>query len=414
MVWIEGLHSSPLAFLMIAASLRSMDPSLEEAAKMAGANGIRTARTITIQLIRPALIASALLMFVRTFSAFEVAAMVGLPAKVNVLAARIYLALSNFPADYGAAGTVAVLMMAITVVGIAIYSRALRQRDAFSTITGKNFRPMVMNLGAWKWPAAGFMALYICLVFVLPMLMLAWNSISPFYQVPSVEGLSKLTLNNYDFVLTFPQAQRAITNSVILSISTATLVMLLTAVVAWLMIRTNIRGRWMLDALVSMPVAFPALVFGVALIWLYLRLPIHLYGTLWIIGIAYTTQFLPYGMRYTSSSMLQIHRELEEASQVSGGSWIATFRRVLIPLLAPGLLAGWLYILLASFRELGSSILLVSAGTEVFSTLIFNMWSNGKSVELAALGMMMTVAFMVLYYLSLQLGRRMGVRAETH
>ena len=190
-----------------------------------------------------------------------------------------------------------------------------------------------------------------------------------------------------------------------LAIGSATIVMLVSAVISWIVVRTKMPGRWMLDNLASLPLVFPGLVLGLAIMICYLYLDIGVYGTLWIMLIAYVTRFLPYGMRYNSASMLQIHKELEESAAMSGASWGMTFRRVVLPLLKPGLLAGWIYVMIVSIRELSSSILLYSPGTEVVSIMIWELWQNGQYVELSALGVMLIVALFCLVLLAQLAGR---------
>jgi iron(III) transport system permease protein len=186
--------------------------------------------------------------------------------------------------------------------------------------------------------------------------------------------------------------------------------MLLTAVAAWVVVRTRLRGRSLVDNLAFMPLTIPGLVLGVALLFVYLRIPIGIYGTLWVLFIAYLTRFMPYGMRYSSTSMFQIGRELEESAQMSGAGWWHTFRRVVLPLLAPGLIAGWIYIVIVSFRELGASVLLYSPGKEVLSIVIWEQWRDGLLTEVAALGVMLIGALVVLVAIAYKLGARIGVK----
>jgi iron(III) transport system permease protein len=185
--------------------------------------------------------------------------------------------------------------------------------------------------------------------------------------------------------------------------------MLVTAVIAWIVTRTRLPGRWLIDNLASMPLVFPGLVLGLAIMICYLHVPIGIYGTLWIMLIAYVTRFLPYGMRYTSTSMLQIHKELEESAAMSGASWGMTFRRIVLPLLKPGLLAGWIYIVIVSIRELSGSILLYSPGTEVMSIMIWELWQNGQYVELSALGVMLIAALFCFVMLAQFVAKKYGV-----
>jgi iron(III) transport system permease protein len=186
-------------------------------------------------------------------------------------------------------------------------------------------------------------------------------------------------------------------------------VMLIGAIVSWVIVRTKIPGRWVLDNLASMPLVFPGLVLGLSIMICYLYIDIGVYGTIWILLIAYVTRFMPYGSRYVSTSMLQIHKELEESAAMSGASWALTFRRVVLPLLKPGLLAGWIYVLIVSIRELSSSILLYSPGTEVVSIMIWELWQNGQYVELSALGVMLIILLFCLVMIAQLVGRRFGI-----
>ena len=178
-----------------------------------------------------------------------------------------------------------------------------------------------------------------------------------------MEALQNLTLDPYRFILTYPNLPRTVWNSLMLSFGAATVVMLVTSVICWIVVKTKLPGRWLLDNVASLPMVFPGLVLGLSIMIFYLNVDVGVYGTIWIMFIAYITRFMPYGLRYNTTSMLQIHKELEESAAMSGASWATTFRRVILPLLKPGLLAGWIYVMIVSIRELSSSILLYSPGT---------------------------------------------------
>jgi iron(III) transport system permease protein len=219
-----------------------------------------------------------------------------------------------------------------------------------------------------------------------------------------------MTFDNYRAVWHEPLITHAVKNSLIVGLGSATVVMLLTAVAAWLVIRTRLPGRWLIDNLAFLPLTIPGLVLGVALLSVYLRTSLPIYGTLWILFIAYLTRYMPYGMRYSSTSMFQIGRELEESAQMSGAGWWQSFRRIVLPLLIPGLVAGWIYIVIVSVRELGSSLLLYSPGKEVLSIVIWEEWTNGQLTQLSALGMMMIGALVILVGVAYKLGAKVGVR----
>lgn len=410
MMWVEGLHWSPIVYLMMSAAFRSMDPALEESALMSGAGLPATFYHITLKLNIPMLLSVFLLLFLRGLETFEVPAIIGLPAGIHVFTSRIYLAIRGYPSDFGLAGAYSTVLLILTLFGIFLYGRVTREATRFATVTGKGYRPRVIDLGPWRHVATGVIVIYLAVMVILPFFVLLWNSLLPFYLRPSLEALSKLTLHNYPFVFKLPKTTRAITNSVFLSIASATIIMLLTSVVAWIVVRTRLRGRWVLDNLASLPLIFPSVVMGVALIWVYLTLPIPIYGTIWILLVAYVTRFLPYGMRACSGGLLQIHRELEEAAEVSGAPWWRSFAAVVLPLLRPALLAGWIYIVIVSIRELGSSIFLWGPGAEVLSVIIFDFWQTGHFQELCAVGIMLVLALFVLAIVSRRLSQRYGVQ----
>jgi iron(III) transport system permease protein len=409
MIWVDGLHYSPVAFLLVTAAFRSMDPSLEESALMSGASIAQIARRVTLPLAWPAILAAFLILFVRAIESFEVPALLGLPVGLQVFTSSIYEAIHRYPSDIGLAAAYAITLLLITSVGIYLQSRLSSQGGKYSTVTGKGFRPRVVDIGAWRYLTAGLFLVYVGLVVLLPFLVLVWSSLQKYYSVPSWAALQHVSLDAYRTVLAYPGFATAVGNSALLALASATLVMLLTSVICWIVVRTRLPGRWMLDNLASLPLVFPGLVIGLSIMICYLTLGLGVYGTLWILVIAYVTKFLPYGMRYNTTSMVQIHRELEESAAMSGASWSLTFRRIILPLLKPGLLAGWIYVVIVSIRELSSSILLYSPGSEVMSILIWEFWQNGQYVELSAFGVMLIVALFGFVMLAQAAAKRFGV-----
>jgi iron(III) transport system permease protein len=409
MIWVDGLHYSPMAFLLMSAAFRSMDPALEEQAAMSGASVPQVARRITLQLAWPAALGSLLILFVRSIESFEVPALLGLPVGIHVYTSSIYQAIHQYPSQIGLAAAYAVTLLLITSLGIYAQSRLSSQGARFSTVTGKGFRPRTIDLGKWRYLTAAIFIVYFIVIVLLPFLVLLWSSTQKFYSAPSWAALGRMSLDSYRAVLDYPQFASTVWNSVMLALASAGIIMLVSAVIAWIVVRTKIPGRWMLDNLASLPLVFPGLVLGLAIMVCYLYVDIGIYGTLWIMLVAYVTRFLPYGMRYNSASMLQIHKELEESAAMSGASWSMTFRRVVLPLLKPGLLAGFIYVMIVSIRELASSILLYSPGSEVVSIMIWELWQNGQYVELSALGVMLIVALFLLVMLAQLLGRRFGI-----
>ena len=410
MIWVDGLHYSPMAFLLMAAAFRAMDPSLEESATMSGANVFQVIWHVTLKLTWPAIFATLLILFVRSIESFEVPALLGLPVGIQVFTSSIYQAVHRYPSQIGLASAYAIMLLLITSVGIYFVSRLSSSGSKYSTMTGKGFRPRQIDLGRWRWVAAAVFVGYFSLIVLLPFAVLLWSSFQRFYSVPSVEALKNLTLDPYRFVLSYPNLGRSVWNSVLLSFGSATLIMLITSVICWIVVKTKLRGRWLLDNLASMPMVFPGLVLGLSLMIFYLNVDIGVYGTLWIMFIAYVTRFMPYGLRFNTTSMLQIHKELEESAATSGATWGTTFRRIILPLLKPGLVAGWIYIMIVSIRELSSSILLYSPGTEVVSIVIWELWENGQYVELSALGVLFILLLFVLVMIAQYVGRKFGIK----
>ena len=412
MIWVDGLHYSPMAFLVMTAAFRSMDPSLEESAMMSGASVPQIAWHITLKLTWPAIFATLLILFIRAIESFEVPALLGLPVGIQVFTSSIYQAIHQYPSKIGLASSYAITLLLITTVGIYFQSKLSNQGSKYSTVTGKGFRPRAMDLGKWRYLTAAIFILYFALIVILPFLVLVWSSLQKFYSVPSWEAAKNLTFASYTFILTYPTLLNAVTNSLMLAIGSATLIMLVTSVICWIVVKTKLPGRWILDNLASLPMVFPGLVLGLAIMIFYLNFDIGVYGTMWIMFIAYVTRFMPYGLRYNTTSMLQIHKELEESAAMSGSSWFTTFKRIILPLLKPGLLAGWIYIVIVSIRELSTSILLYSPGTEVVSILIWELWENGQYVELSALGVMFIVALFILVMLAQLAAKKYGVKED--
>jgi iron(III) transport system permease protein len=409
MIFVDGMHQSPLAFLLMTAAFRAMDPALEESALMSGATVPQIARRVTLKLAWPAALAALLILFVRAVESFEVPALLGLPAGIEVYTSSIYQAIQRYPSEVGLASAYAVTLLLIASLCIYAQSRVAAEAGKFSTVTGKGFRPRMMNIGRWRYLTVAIFIVYFMIIVALPFLVLVWCSLQKFYSAPSLSAMNNLTFDAYRAVFDYPDIGGVIWNTTVLAVATATIIMLMTSVLAWIVLRTRLPGRWVLDSLSSLPLVFPGLVLGLAIMICYLHVGIGVYGTLWIMLIAYITRFMPYGMRYSTTSMLALHKELEESAAMSGASWRMTFQRIVLPLLKPGLIAGWIYIVIVSVRELSGSILLYSPGSEVVSIMIWEYWQNGQYVELSALGVMLIVALFCFVLMAQVASRRFGV-----
>jgi iron(III) transport system permease protein len=353
-----------------------------------------------------------LIIAVRALESFEVPALLGLPARIYVFTSRIFFELRNF--NLGAAGALSINLLLISVAGVYLVNRFRGSDREFATVTGKGFRPQTIDLGRWRWPIATMVLGWFLLTAVLPFLVLLYTSFLPYYQRFSFEAFSSFSWDNYISVFTNEIFTDAVINSLVLSISSATGIMVIVGIAAWLVVRSGSRTIQIVDHLTFLPLVVPGLVMGVALSFVYLRnpLPWQIYGTLWILFIAYTTRFMPYGMRYAVPSITQISSELEEAAAVSGATWWKVNRRILFPLMIPGLLAGWIYIVVVSIRELSSSILLYSPGNEVLSIVIWLFNEKGELTSVSAIGVVLVLTLIIFVSIAYRLGAHVGIQSD--
>ena len=408
MILIEGLLWSPLVFLLLGSTLRNFNPELEEAARMSGASTWDTLRRITLRLSLPSVLALAMLVFIRTIEAFEVPALVGLPGRVHVLTTDIYdMMHRSMPPDIGSASSLSMVLLVVVGALLYYYGKLTRNAEKFATITGKNFRPNRIPLGPFRALGGAVLVLNFLLLLVLPMLILVWASLLPFYQTVRSSAFKLLSFDHYFRIFESSRYLSLLGNTLVIAVVTATLVMLLTAIAAWLSVR-KLPGAQLLDQLGTVPLVFPGIVLGVGVMQLFLYLPIGVYGTIWIIVWAFLINYLPYGTRYAYAGMLQVHRELEEAAAVCGASPFTGFRRIIMPLLAPSLVAGWLFIFLLATRVLSLPVLLSGPSSQTMAVAMFDLWSNGQGPELAALGLLwslaMTSVALIFYFFALRSG----------
>jgi iron(III) transport system permease protein len=410
MIMVEGFLWSPLAFLLLGATLRNANPELEEAARVSGAGLWATIQRVTLRLSLPAILALAMLVFIRAIEAFEVPALVGLPGRISVLTTDIYSNMvAKAPPDIGGASALSVLMLVLVMALLAVYGKLSRHAERFATITGKSFRPRPFDLGRLRYAAAAALVVNFLLLLVVPVAMLTWVSLLPYYQPVSVAALARLTLDNYRTVFS-PDHLELIANTLVVAVATATLAVALTFVAAWLAVR-RAPGGWLLERLATIPLVFPGLILGIAVMQLFLHLPIPLYGTLGILVWAFVINYLPYGMRYGASGMLQIHRELEESAEMCGASPVTRLARIVAPLLAPALLAGWLFIFLMAARVLSLAILLAGPRSQTMAVTLFDLWTNGQGTELAALGLIWSTLMAMIAAVFYVLARRFAAGA---
>jgi iron(III) transport system permease protein len=401
LVFVEALTLAPLAFLVIAAALRGMDPSLEESARMLGSSHWRILRRVTLPLARPALLAAATLNFVRALESFDTPAIIALPARIEVFTTKIYReALAAYPPDYNLAATYGVSLLVIALVFVYLYRYFTARGERFATVTGKGYRPSVIDLGRWRWAAAALAALILAMIVALPVLVLFVTSLLPYYQAPTLESLALVSTRHYTALFHNERVFRALGNSLFLALAGASAAMLLAALVGYITARTKVRGRGLLEALTFLPWAFPGAALAIGLAWGYVSVPLPIYATLWILLIAYVTRFLPYGLRAVTSTIVQIHAELEEASRAAGADTWTTFRRIVFPLMRPGVIAGWILLATLFMREFSLSLFLYSPSSEPVGPLLYFLWLDGQAGNVAALGMLVSVVSALLVVLA--------------
>ena len=406
MIFVEALITVPLAFLIVSASLYSMDPALEESARVAGSNQLQIARRITLPIVRPALLAAATLNFVRAIESFETPAIIALPARIEVFTTKIYReAVGAFPPNQNMAATYAVSLLFITMLFVYGYRRLTLRTERFVTVTGRGYRPTQIDLGRWRYPVSAAAGLILFLIVVLPFAVLVFVSLVTYVHVPGEKTWELLTLENYRSNLTDSRTYRAIQNSLFLAITGATLCALLASVTSYVTSKTKTRGRGVIEALTFIPWAFPGTALAIGLLWTYVYAPLPIYGTLWILLIGYITRFLPYGLRAMTSTIVQIHDDLEDASKACGAGFLVTFRRILLPLMRPGFIAGWIILATIYLREFSMSVFLYSPGSEPIGPLLYHFYVDGNYGPMCSLAIVVSIISTVLIVAARRLGK---------
>ncbi len=395
LVFVSSLSQVPSVTLMIAGAFRSFDPVLEEAGHMAGAHWLQTQRLISLPMLKPALFAAFIYYFAYGLEDFQIPAILGMNAGIHVLSTRIYLAThpaSGLP-DFGLASGYSMLLLVVATVLILAYRRMVQKAERYAVVSGKGYRPARMRLGRWKYLALGLIGLYLLLSAVLPILTLLWVSLQPFVTAPSLQALSRMTVANFVSVLQKDQFQTALLNTLMVAPLVATGTMLLSTLVAWNNARLRSRGGTVVDFLTFISLAVPTVVLGLAILYVYLGVPAlrPVYGTIWILVIAFTTRYLTYATRLMSAAVIQIHKALEEAADMSGASRWQVLSRVTLPLLLPSLFNGWLWVAVSSLREATLAVMLQTPGNLVLASLIWSQWQEGGGYGSVAAMTLLTV-----------------------
>jgi iron(III) transport system permease protein len=405
--WIMALFEGTVAFVMISASMKSMDPALEESARVMGASKLRTMLTVTLPLVMPGVLGATLFVFAEMLGSFAAALVIGIPARIYVITTAIWDSTLSYPPDYGRASAMG-LSLFVVMFGTLSFYRWRINKGSYATITGKAFRPRPMDMGRLAWVFLGVCLLYIALAVVLPLAALIFTSFQKFATV--ILSQAVFTLDNYRTALGLGPIRIALFNSLSLGFGVATVGVPLMAVLVWIIYRSRIRGAGAIEYLVMFPQAVPRLVFGLALLWAWLNIPIPIYGTLWLLALAYLTVMLPLGVRTLAGVVLQIDKSLEECARVCGADWVYQMRTITLPLLRPGVLAAWLLIFMACVRELGTSVFLMGPNAKVIAPSIVAAFASSGTELTAAMALIQTATVVLALVILFRLTR--GVTKE--
>jgi iron(III) transport system permease protein len=401
--WVMALFEGSVAFVMIGAVMKSMDPALEEASQIIGAGRLRTMLRITLPLVAPGVLGAAIFVFAEMLGSFSAALVLGLPNRFYVVTTAMYQLVSQYPPRIPLAAAMGVSLFAVMFAMLFVYRRIVTRRS-YVTITGKAFRPRVMDVGALRFALLAVCVLYILLSVALPLLTLVYASVQKIAVAFPVAA--NWTLDNYRTATTMNAVRSALANSLILGVATATIGVVLMGLLAWIIYRARMPGSGVIEYIVMFPQAVPRLVFAFGMMWAWLIFPIPIYGTLWLLLIAYLTVFLPLGIRTIAGVMLQVDRTLEESAQMCGAPWAYRIGTITMPLLAPGLIAAWLLLFIASVRELGASILLMGPYAKVITPAIVESWFASSAELTAAMALIQTMVVAVAMALFVALTRR--------
>jgi iron(III) transport system permease protein len=386
--WVMALFEGSVAFVMIGAVMRSMDPSLEAARQVIGAGRWRTMIRITLPLVAPGVLGAAVYVFAEMLGSFTAALVLGSPSRFYVVTTAIYQLVSQYPPRMPLAAAMGVSLFAAMFITRFAYRRITAGRS-YVTVGGKAFRPRAIDVGRLRWVLFGLCFLYVFLSVILPFATLIFASVQRLAVAFPTAG--NFTLDHYRTAFSVNAIRSAMGNSLILGFFTATLGIAITGLIAWLIQRSRIPGRGALEYLVMFPQAVPRLVFALGMLWAWLVFPIPIYGTLWLLLSAYLTVFLPLGVRTITGVLVQLDKSLEECGEMCGASWGYRMRTITMPLLRPGLLAAWLLIFIASVRELGASILLMGPNSKVITPAIVEAFFTSSSELTAAMALIQAV-----------------------
>ena len=393
LILVFGIYYAPYVYMFTASALRNMDPSLEEASEVSGASAFTTLFTVTFPLIAPAILAGSLLSFVVMLGIYGVPAALGAPANISVLTTYIFKLTAWSPPLYNTAAAVAILLMVVTAILVWAQQRVLSGKS-FATVAGKAFRPRALQLGRWRWFTFSLALVYLFVVVVLPTLALIIAAFRKFLFIKDFDALfdaKAYSWVHFNSVFDNPLTMLSIWNTMKVGVITALVGGALAFAIGYTVNRTQVSGRRAIDLLATLPVAIPGLVVGVAYLWAWIGLPGGLYGTIWILALAFVARFMPDTVKALSTSFMQIHRELEEAAWICGRGLLGTIRTIVLPLARPGVVASMTLLFVLAIRELGSSLFLYTSDTTVMAVLLLDYYEGGNVGKTAAFSLVQTV-----------------------
>ena len=388
LIFVISCYTFPYVFVLVANALDRIPGDLEDASSMLGGSAWRTARRVTIPLAMPALLAGALVAFLQAMTLFGSPAILALPAGFHTMTTKIW-SLFQYPPKPELAAAASLPLLVLTVVLLRAQSAVLGRRG-YTVVGGKSGPPRLVRLGLLRWPALLLCFSVLCLPVFLPYSALLNAAFS---RIPSQPlTFDTVTLHNVRFVFFELSATKlAMKNTFLLGTLAATCGTLLALVVAYLTARAAVAGHRVLGFLATAPIAIPGIVLGVGLFLAYTRGPVVLYGTLWILLLAYVTIELPAAYQQLQASFRSLAPELEEASRILGASRLRTLRDITAPLLGPSLVATWCFVFVAVVRELSAAVILFTSETKVLSVLIFDLKESGDLAAIAVLGLTMLI-----------------------
>ena len=403
--WVMALFEGTVAFVMISASMKSMDPSLEESSRVLGASKLRTALKITLPMVAPGVLSATIFVFAEMLGSFAAAFVLGIPGRFFVVTTAIWEATLSYPPDYGRAAAMGLSLSGAMVLTLGA-AKVIMRKGSYATISGKAFRPKPMEIGAIRWLLMAISWGYIVVAVILPLMALTLTSFQRFATV--IVDQMQFTIANYETALAMGSLAPAFANSLFLGIVVSSIGVPTIGVLAWIVYRSKMPGRGAMEFLIMVPQAVPRLVFGLGLLWAWINIPIPIYGTLWLLGIAYFTVFMPLGLRTIAGVVMQVDKSLEECARVCGAAWTYQMRTITLPLLRPGLVAAWLLIFIASVRELGVSVFLMGPNSKVIAPAIVNSWLSSSSELSAAMALMQTAMVFIAVAILFRVARRVG------